>query len=149
MSSKETPIPIAVHSFSQDVYGSIHNRISDRAYQLYEQSGGNQGEDIRHWLQAESEILSRVPDVRESGSWFTVNIPIPGSAPSDLHISLEPTHAIIAVENFQKSADVQTSGANSNQLGAFKLVKWPGEVDPATASAYFQNHILNLTVKRA
>src|SRR5688572_27224645 len=34
----------------------IHEDIARRAYQLYEQRGGEHGRDLEDWLQAESEL---------------------------------------------------------------------------------------------
>ena len=37
----------------------LHERIAKRAYELYEQGGSLDGNDIDHWLEAEREILKR------------------------------------------------------------------------------------------
>jgi len=37
---------------------SIRERISRRAYELYERRGGEPGHDVEDWVQAENEILS-------------------------------------------------------------------------------------------
>ena len=35
---------------------SLHQRIADRAYILYEQSGFQHGNDLEHWLEAERQV---------------------------------------------------------------------------------------------
>ncbi len=35
----------------------IRERVRRRAYQLWEQSGFQHGQDLEHWLKAEQEIL--------------------------------------------------------------------------------------------
>jgi len=39
---------------SQD--SSVHQRISQRAYLLYEESGFRHGNDLEHWLEAERQV---------------------------------------------------------------------------------------------
>jgi hypothetical protein len=36
-------------------------QISQRAYELYIEGGGQAGMDIEHWLQAEAELTRRMP----------------------------------------------------------------------------------------
>jgi hypothetical protein len=39
---------------------SIHARISERAYALYEEHGREDGHALEHWLAAEHQVLDRV-----------------------------------------------------------------------------------------
>jgi len=45
--------------------------ISRRAYELWEQEGRPEGNDMRHWLQAEQEIAGRNGGAPSSGSGTT------------------------------------------------------------------------------
>jgi hypothetical protein len=36
--------------------GNLHQRIAERAYSLYEQSGFQHGNDVEHWLEAERQV---------------------------------------------------------------------------------------------
>ncbi len=147
--SKYVPESIPVNSPEHNVNDRLQSRVSRRAYELYEHNGRNNGEDLLHWLQAESEILSSVAEIRESGAWFTINVAINGFAAKEIQVSVEPRHAVIAAAKAESSGE--GSGAASDVLhqGIFLLAKWPEEVDPSTASAYLLNDNLNLTVKRA
>ena len=147
--SKYASTVIAVNSPNEQIQERLQSDIAARAYELYEQTGCSHGEDLGHWLQAESEVCTRVSEVRESSSWFTVNIPVSGFTAADLRISLEPTHALIAAEKDGTSDGGQSASTNSSQRTIFLLVKWPNDVDPTTASAYLQNDTINLTAKRA
>ena len=50
--SKEAPA-VAIESTEND----IAERIRERAYQLFEERGGELGHDLEDWLQAEAEVL--------------------------------------------------------------------------------------------
>lgn len=43
-------------------------RIEKRAYHLWLGSGGSHGEHLRHWLQAESEVLKAIHHEKEEQS---------------------------------------------------------------------------------
>ncbi len=43
----------------ETVLRAIHQRITDRAYELYLQQGRQPGMELENWLQAEAELLYR------------------------------------------------------------------------------------------
>lgn len=43
----------------------LRERIEKRAYHLWMTGGGGHGEHLRHWLQAESEVLKAINQERE------------------------------------------------------------------------------------
>jgi len=130
----------------------MNRSVSKRAFELYEQSGRNMGDDVRHWLQAESEVVHRVPEIRESASWYTVNVPVRGFQPETLYVGVDEQRAVIAAET-QESMDMAGAQSTAPKEGSresfFMLAEWPCEVDPSTASAYVKNDTLVLTAKRA
>jgi hypothetical protein len=48
--------------------GEVRERISRRAYELYENRGGEHGREVEDWLEAENEVLSPLieQEMRES-----------------------------------------------------------------------------------
>lgn len=36
----------------------VRKQIETRAYEIWASSGGAHGDDVKHWLQAENEVLS-------------------------------------------------------------------------------------------
>ncbi len=51
------PQPVAPAAFKAD--GDIEDRIRQRAYELYEQEGRQEGRDQEYWFRAEAEIRGR------------------------------------------------------------------------------------------
>ena len=147
--STDTPSTVAVNAKRDQIHHRVKERIAGRAYDLYQQGGNQHGDDMRHWLQAESEILSTVPEIRESSSWFTVNIPLKGFSPSEVHVSVEPRSALVVAEKEQISNSEAGRSSDVFEQSVFTTAKWPIDVDPDTASAYLKNGVLTLTVKRA
>jgi len=147
--SKGCSSPIPANSAIHQVYDRIRERIARRAYDLFQQGGNQPGQDMRHWLQAESEILTEVPEIRESGSWYTINVPLRGFAANEVQVSVEARRAIVAAEKQEVTASEPGRASNVLEQAVFARAKWPIDVDPATASAYLMNGVLTLTVKRA
>jgi hypothetical protein len=51
-----------IQSVVNELESDIQERIRARAYQLFQERGGEPGHDVEDWLQAEAEILgSRKP----------------------------------------------------------------------------------------
>ena len=126
---------------------AIRTRVAERAYQLYEASGCEPGRDREHWLQAESEVLRRGLEVRESGSWVAVNGYFPGVGADSVEIYVDALRIIIRAKRQQASqgaAFLADGMAEDTLLGA----ELPAEVDPATATAALKEGKLTLMVKK-
>jgi HSP20 family molecular chaperone IbpA len=147
--SKEAPAAVSVNSSKDQLHERAQARIASRAYELYEQEGHNHGDDMSHWLRAESEILTRVPEIHESASWFTINVPLKGFSAEDVQVNIEPHHAVIAAARSESSQSDTGSVGSAVQNATFAVAKWPSEVDPSTASAYLKDGTLTVAVKRA
>jgi HSP20 family molecular chaperone IbpA len=147
--SKEAPAAVAVNSSKDQLHERAQARIASRAYELYEQEGRNHGDDKSHWLRAEAEILTRVPEIHESASWFTINVPLKGFAAEDVQVNIEPHHAVIAAAKSESTESETGTAGSSVQNATFAVAKWPSEVDPSTASAYLKDGTLTVAVKRA
>jgi HSP20 family molecular chaperone IbpA len=78
-------------SFFDQFYGLV----SDRAYSLFEQSGGFHGDDVSHWLQAERE-LTALPDVQESGDAYAVIMRMPGIPAVQIKVRVTDERAIVS-----------------------------------------------------
>jgi HSP20 family molecular chaperone IbpA len=126
----------------------IQQRVSARAYRLFEESGYQDGNAEKHWLQAESEVLQRGIEVRESGSWVALNAKIPDASAEDVHIYVDPTRVIVrARKNGQtENRESQAQGLPDDEL--FLAVDLNVEVDPTTASASLKDSKLSLMVKK-
>jgi len=125
----------------------IHRCVSERAYGLYEASGGEHGNDHAHWLQAQSEVLQHGLEVRESGSWLSIHASLPDVEGDDIEVYLEPNRVIVRAtsENIQNT-ESHTQGFAPR--GIFLLEDLRTEIDPATASAAFKDRKLTLMVKK-
>ena len=148
--SKDTASPIALHKgHHQHIVARANEAVTHRAYALYLASGSTDGQDLAHWLQAESELLTRIPDIRESSSWYTVNVPLQGFTPEQIQVGVDDNRAMIVAEKQQATDGQSRQNVAPSQESLFLVANWPSGVDPGTASAYVKDENLTLTVKRA
>ncbi len=132
------------HDYTQ----ALHRRVSNRAYHLFESSGREHGNDHAHWLQAEREVLQRGLEIRESGSWLSINAYLPDVSGDDIEVYLESTRIIVRAEktNAIQNPDSQEQGLTQREL--FLAEDLNTEIDPSTASAVFKDQKLTLMVKK-
>ncbi len=57
MSESKRPVAVAPAAFKDN--GDLEEQIRQRAYELYEQEGRQEGRDQEYWLRAEAEIRGR------------------------------------------------------------------------------------------
>jgi hypothetical protein len=67
-STTNRPGPSATGGDATNWDADLERRISERAYELYQQRGGNDGDAFSDWLQAEFEIRSGSQGMDESGA---------------------------------------------------------------------------------
>ena len=124
---------------------AIRGHIADRAYQLYENSGYTQGHDREHWLRAESEILDRGLEVRESGSWLAVNGWLDQASPDGVEIYVDAKRIVVRAKK-GKESDISKSSALPPEK--FLIADLHAEVEPITATAAIKDGRLTLMVKK-
>jgi HSP20 family molecular chaperone IbpA len=135
-------------SASEALEQTIRQRIVERAYALFEAAGSQQGNDQVHWLQVESEVWQRGLNIRESGSWLAINASLPDVLAEDVQIYLQPHRAIVqAIESNEAiNTDSQTHGPAQQEL--LVVADLEVQVQPATASASFQEQTLTVMIKK-
>jgi HSP20 family molecular chaperone IbpA len=126
----------------------VRQRVSQRAYDIYQNSGNQDGNDYEHWIQAENEVLQRGIEVRESGSWLAFNASIPEGSADDVEICLTPTSVTVRAE---KSQAVKTPEGNEQEITEreiFLTHDLNTEIEPSTASATLKGQQLTIMVKK-
>lgn len=127
---------------------AIQRRVAERAYVLYEASGRQHGNHHSHWLQAENEVLQRGLDIRESGSWLSINAYIPDVSADDIQVYFEPKRVIVRAEKQESTGNSDSGEQRFTYHDIFLVEDLNSEVDPSTASAAFKDQKLTLMVKK-
>ena len=125
----------------------IRQCVAARAYQLYEESGRQDGNDQNNWARAESEVLRRDVEVREKGSWINVNANIPELSADDVQVHVSPYRIIVKAERSVSKAAAHLHDFHG-QNKVFWIADLPVQVDPSTATASIKARRLSLMVKK-
>jgi HSP20 family molecular chaperone IbpA len=147
-SANSNPISVPVNLEDHRLQSKLNNKLSNRAYELFEQNGANHGDDLFHWLQAESEILTRIPEIRQTDSSFSAIAPLNGFSPEEISVTVEPNRALILADKQNSSEDNGSDVSRSSRESVFFTTDWPDQVEPSTATAQLKEGNLVLIVKR-
>ena len=137
---------------NEDQHAAFHDKlrqhVSQRAYDLYQNSGSQDGNDFENWVQAENEVLQRGLEVRESGSWLAFNATIPDSSGDNVEVCLTPTSVTVHAQKSQplQNADAHAQGLTQREI--FITQDLNTEIEPSTASATLKDQKLTIMVKK-
>lgn len=126
--------------------GEFRGQVSKRAYELFEQLGRIDGNDLSHWLRAEDELCMKIPEVQQSGVWYTVSAPVVGVPADHIKVCVENGGALISAE---KTSEEGESGGSDEYASMYYSVRFPESVNPETASAYLKNGTLTIVARKA
>lgn len=118
---------------------ALRAQVSRRAYRLFELSGYQDGQDLSHWLQAESELLRNQCDLHESGNWLAMGAHLPDMAIDHVQIHVAPNRVMV------RAWKTENRGPRRE---IFLVTRLAQEVDPATASASLRDQKLILVAKK-
>ena len=92
--------------------------------------------------------MQRGFEIRESGSWLSINAHLPDVSADDIQVYLEPTRVIVRAEKTKmtQNPDSQEQGLTQREL--FLAEDLNMEIDPSTASAVFKDQKLTVMVKK-
>jgi HSP20 family molecular chaperone IbpA len=137
-----TPDFVVGHE-ADELEQAVAGTIRERARLLFEQSGGQPGQDQANWLRAEAEILRGNMNVQESGTWISVSAPIPDASGQGIAIVVRARRVVV-----RAMQDREEQSADNNQAEIFLAANLPVDVDPLSAVASFRNHDLHIMVKK-
>ena len=81
LTAKRAVTPQLVNKIEgQKIAEALHQQISERAYRLYLESGRQDGNDEKNWMQAKSEMLQSL-EPRGSGTWVSLTASVADSSP--------------------------------------------------------------------
>jgi HSP20 family protein len=129
----------------------IYGLIAQRAYELFEGRGRQDGFDFEDWLRAERESLLPISTVTsEYEDHLAVRVEVPGFNEKDIQVGLEPRRLIICGKieqtNEQRSGETINTSLSSNEF--FNALDLFVEVDPAKATAAFKDGVLDIRLPK-
>lgn len=129
----------------------VFNRITKRAFEIFERNGRIFGHELDDWLKAEREFLHPVHiQLAESGESLNVQAEVPGFDEKDLEIKVEPRRVTISgkreTSKEEKKGKTVYSETGCDQI--LRVVDLPAEVETDKVTASLKNGILALTMPK-
>ena len=114
--------------------------IRRRAFEVFEQRGGNPGNEVDDWLQAERDLFCVPPaELTETAEEIQITVSVPGFAPKQVQVTAEPGEILVRGDHgFQDFSD-------KSLYRRFEIGQ-PIDVDHVTAN--FENGILTVTAPK-
>jgi HSP20 family molecular chaperone IbpA len=148
VTARDFSTTIPINHKNRRVVDRLKEQVARRAYELFERGGNADGDDLQHWLQVESELLAKIPEIRETSSSYTVNIRVQGFKPDEIYVGVDANRTLILAEKQESTEGRKGQEAGFSRESLFLAADWPTAVDPATASAQIKDRNLILSVKR-
>ena len=129
----------------------INDAISRRAYELFERDGRANGNDVRNWLEAESEFLHPVhAQLEEKENEFVVRAEVPGFTANDLEVNVEPRRVTIAGKRESKSETKDGESLYTEECSdeIFRAIDLPSEVSTTKVSATLKDGVLEIQIPK-
>ena len=130
----------------------IYDAVARRAYDLFEREGRTDGNDVRHWLDAEKEFLQPV-DLRmeETDNEFVVRAEVPGFTANDLEVNVEPRRVIISGKLQSKKETKEGGSVSVEECSAeiLRTLDLPCEVNAGKVTATLKDGVLSIQLPKA
>lgn len=139
--AKPSLVPTAAPKLPQfvdetQIEDALRAQVSRRAYQLFELSGYQDGQDWLHWFQAESELLRNQWELHASGNWLIMSANLPAD---NVQIHVGPNRVLVRARKTENRGP---------QPEIFLATRLEQEVDPSTASASLRDQKLTIVAKK-
>jgi len=99
----------------QRIDAALHQRLAERAYALYEESGRQDGNDQKNWLKAKSEIVQSL-EMRKSGTWVALTASMPGASPDSIRVYVDTNRVVVEAEKIARTSAAE-GAAHGRDLG--------------------------------
>src|SRR6185312_14979001 len=153
VSIRASSTPTALTQSLRDYMKELSNKISERAFCIFEESGSSEGHSLEDWLKAESEFLTPVRvDISETASDLILKAAVPGFSENNLEVVAEPDHLFITGKLETQNEDKKNKKiiySESIASEIFRIVNLPVPIDSAKVTAELQNGILEVTMQKA
>ena len=130
---------------------SVFDLVARRAYELFDNRGGEHGHDSDDWFRAESEIFHPLTiEMGDPGDAYTAFAIVTGYRPEDLKISAEPRRLTICGLSCAEGTESNRTQDGSQYAERFYFSKsLPTEIDTAAVSADIRRDVLNVRLPKA
>ena len=141
-------VPVIQKDSIVDQLEQVHQRIAQRALELFQGRGTLWGDAWADWFTAEQETVWKpAVELREKDGTFTVEAALAGVDPKDVNVDITPQDIVIkaATEHTHSKDEGQVHQCEFVAGQAFCSVHFPRPVDVTKAKAEYRNGLVTVT----
>lgn len=131
----------------------IQQQIAERAYQLFEERGRNDGHDFDDWAKAEAELLAPIQiGGNETANALEITVDVPGFDQKDIEVAVEPRRVFLSGKTEKalvpdNNDEPSLTGQQTSMF--FRVIDLPAEIDTTKAEARLKEGRLTLTLPKS
>ncbi len=142
------------------IFGEIQKRMQEierRAFELFQQRGGDVGKDLDDWLLAEREVNGlATTKLEETDEAYKLQVSLPEMEPSEVEVTATP-HSIILHAEHREETSSKPNGKGKAKEGEWSQVSQTcvyrevplAGIDPDQVTAKLEDGTLRITAKKA
>ena len=145
-------VPIRKPTSIFDQLREMQDRVTQRAYEIFEQNGGASGTDLENWTRAERELVWKPAfELSEKDGQFQLEAAIAGVEAKDIHVEVTAEDIILTADTQHRHSErkgmVHYCEFVTGKM--FRSIHLPKKIDPDKVKAEFKNGLLRLTAEIA
>ena len=145
-------VPVRKTESIFDELHALQNKITKRAFEIFNNKGQEFGRDLENWLEAERELVWKPAiELEEKDNQFHLQIATPGVDPKDINIEVTPEYLLVKAEgqheHKEDKGEVHVCEFTSGNM--FRSVHLPKKIDPDKVQAEFKNGILTVHLPKS
>lgn len=128
----------------------VMKQMEERAFQLFEERGREDGHDLEDWFKAEQELLVPIPvTITQKGNELQIHAEVPGFAAKEIALNLEQNALTLQGKHTETRAGTdETEGIQSERRQIYRRVALPADVIPEKAKATWKDGTLEIIVPK-
>jgi HSP20 family protein len=128
----------------------VMKQIEERAFQLFEERGREDGHDMEDWFKAEQELLVPIPvTITEKGGELHIHAEVPGFAAKEIALNLEQNALTLQGKHIEtRTGTGEAGGIQSEWRQIYRRVALPANVIPEKAKATWKDGLLEIIVPK-
>lgn len=128
----------------------VMKQIEERAFQLFEERGREDGHDLEDWFKAEQELLAPLPvTITEKNSQLRIHAEVPGFTAKEIALNVEQNALTLQGEHTETKTDTRKiKSIESERRQIYRRIELPADVIPEKAKATWKDGMLEIIVPK-
>jgi len=132
--------------------GDLAERVRQRAFQIFQNRGSRDGNDLEDWLQAERELIwAPEADLVEKDGRFELQVAVPDFDAKEVRVAALPDSLVVSAESIHRheKAGGDVCFCEFGERSLFRRIDLPAAINIDKVTANLDKGVLKLTAEKA